>query len=386
MSSTAKCALLVAIGLCPSALAANPAPELAPLYERLDQEGSRNAVLNQLEIGGRAFALGDHATSREMLDAALDNIESFYSNAENAQKARSLWNEEGRKDFKGEPYERVMAYYYRGLLYLMEKDWGNARASFESGMMQDAFAEEEQNQFDFALMAYLSAWASHREGNVQLKERALKELAALRKGVPAFGNHDTLIIVETGTSPRKLGDGVGHYELVYRRGKGFKEERASLRVGNQGIDMYPMEDIFWQATSRGGRAVDRIIKGKASFRATNAGMGGVLADTASTLQVLQPLSGGLGGLAAGLGAVGSMQMFIASKVNAKADIRYWSALPDAVHVYTLRSKPGQTAQVDFFAKDGSAMPELSQTVTLPNQGGVVWVRARPSPTPPVNTR
>lgn len=387
MSSIVKHGFAAAILALTSsaATAVDAQARLAPVYERLESEGERNAVLNQMELGARAYELNDYEVATRAFDDALNQIESFYSNKEGAEQARSLWYEEGKKDFKGEPYERVMAYYYRGLLYLQEQDWGNARASFEGGMLQDAFAEEDQNRFDFALMAYLSAWASFREGNDVMQARALKELAALRKDVPAFGKgHNTLLVVETGTSPRKLGDGIGHYELVYRRGRKFNEERVTVALGGKEMPVYPMEDIFWQATSRGGRAVDRIVKGKANFRSTNAGVGGVLADTASTLQVLQPISGSLGAVAGTLGAIGAMQMFVASKVNAKADVRYWSSLPDAVHVMTLKSSPGQTARVHFFDKAGVAIPELTQTVTMPENGGVVWVRSRPSGTMPRN--
>ncbi len=380
MSSTVKpWAAGLLLGLSLYAQADAP-PALQPYYQRLASEGQRNAVLNRMEIGARAFEQGRTDLATEALDTALAQIESVYGNSDGAAKARSLWYEEGRKDFKGEPYERVMAYYYRGLLYLQEKDWGNARASFEGGMLQDAFAEEDQNRFDFALMAFLSAWASQQEGNKVLQQRALAELKKLRPDfTPPPADHDTLLIIETGNSPRKLADGVGHYELVYRRGKFFKEQGATLDVNGQSLSAYPMEDIFWQATSRGGRAVDRIIKGKASFRATNAGIGGVLADTASVLQVWSPaLDSNLGGAAAALGVVGATQMVIASMVQAKADTRYWSSLPDAVHVLSFKSQGEKTLRLDFNDAQKQTLPELGRDITLPAHGGLVWVRSRPA--------
>lgn len=374
--------LLLALCLGGPALAEAP-PELAPLYGRLEQQGLGNAVLNQMEIGIRSYELGRRDLAAAAFDSALTQIETIYANNENAAKARSLWYDEGRKDFKGEPYERVMAYFYRGLLYLEEKDYGNARASFEGGMLQDAFAEEEQHRFDFALMAFMSGWASHLEKNDVMQARAFEELKKLRADFtlpdPA---HDTLVIVETGTAPRKLADGVGHYELVYRRGKFFTEQRVQLAVNGQNAVAYPMEDIFWQATSRGGRAVDRIIKGKASFRNTNAGMGTVLTETSGVLQVFSGGDSALGGVVAGLGILGAAQLFVASKVQAKADTRSWTGLSDAVHVYTLKARPGQKAALTFTDKAGAPLPDLSRTIDLPAKGGLVWVRARNAP--PVN--
>ena len=41
---------------------------------------------------------------------------------------------EGVKVWKGEPFERTMADYYLGVLYLMKHDFGNARAAFQNSL------------------------------------------------------------------------------------------------------------------------------------------------------------------------------------------------------------------------------------------------------------
>src|SRR5690554_6357288 len=79
---------------------------LRPLYQKLFEEGKRNEVLNRMEIGTAAFYRGDIDLARDNFDAALEVIETVYADNDSAAKARSLWHEEGRKDFKGEPYER----------------------------------------------------------------------------------------------------------------------------------------------------------------------------------------------------------------------------------------------------------------------------------------
>ena len=68
----------------------------------------------------------------------------MYSNAEGAAKARSLWYEEGAKDFKGRALRARDGFYYRGLVYLTEADYENARASFRTALMQSSFAEEQR--------------------------------------------------------------------------------------------------------------------------------------------------------------------------------------------------------------------------------------------------
>jgi len=97
-----------------------------------------------------------------------------------AAKARSLWYAEGSKEFKGEPYERCMAYYYRGILYLMEHDYDNARACFSAGIIQDSFAEELQNRCDFALLDLLMAYACHLQGDNAVRDEEIKRVKELR--------------------------------------------------------------------------------------------------------------------------------------------------------------------------------------------------------------
>ena len=68
-------------------------------------------------------------------------------------------------------------YYYRGLLYLRAGDYENARAAFRQGQMQDAFAEAEQYQCDFAIMLFLEAWASHLNHDYCLLYTSIRQAA-----------------------------------------------------------------------------------------------------------------------------------------------------------------------------------------------------------------
>jgi tetratricopeptide (TPR) repeat protein len=121
-------------------------------------------VLNQMNLGLAALSAGQMDMARAALDDVLTQIEMTHAGTEQAAKARSLWYEEGSKVFKGEPYERAMAYYYRGIIYLKERDFDNARACFSSGILQDSFAEEEQNRSDFAVLDLMMAYACHLQG------------------------------------------------------------------------------------------------------------------------------------------------------------------------------------------------------------------------------
>lgn len=363
-------------------------PRLRPAVQRLLDGGDADYVLNHLQLGVQALEIGQHEVAARSFDEALAGITSVYADSERAAKARSLWYEEGSKDYKGEPYERAMAFYYRGLLDLMDGDYENARAGFRSGLMQDAFAEEEQHQADFAMLVYLDGWSSFLLGDSGLAAEAFEEALTFRPDLPLPEDGDNvLVIAESGLSPRKLADGIGHNILVYRRGKRFKEQRAELVAGGGAHGLYPLEDIFWQATTRGGRPVDGILEGQVKFRSSAEGIGTVLTDVASaSTENSLAYSGSGSGTANVVGVVGIVALAFAARAKTKADTRYWDNLPDAVHVDTMKvtagGQPGWS--VRYLDKFGNAVPGLESEADIHWDGrgnGVAWVRSRYSVEP-----
>lgn len=334
-------------------------------YRNLYEEGRRNEVLNLMEIGLKAYRAGHLDEARAALDRARVSIESIYADDDAARKARSVWYEEAEKDFKGEPYERSMVYLYLGLIFLEQGDYGNARASFISGLLQDAFAEEEQNSADFAALIYLAGWAALRMDSNKLAQEHFQELMAFRPDAPIPAeDHNALLIVETGQSPRKLGDGVGHYQLVYRRGKNFPDVGAQWQARETWETVYPMEDIYFQASTRGGRAIDRIVEGQVHYKTTTRDIGTNLSSVSQN-SLLAGASASAGGvLGAGFAAISLVSVAaqgMSAAANVRADIRYWEALPDTLHIISLRAEPGQQVTVRFLDKNGQPIPGLTDT-------------------------
>ena len=364
---------IASFGAPASALASDP----APFVEKLSSEGERNRVLNEMEVGTRYFWLQENDKAASAFDDAITNIELVFRNDPSVTQARSLWYEEGSKKFKGEPYERAMAYYYRGLLYLETADYENARAAFRQGQMQDAFAEEQQNQSDFALLLYLEAWASHLNGDTDLADEALARAHKLRPECPGFGKKDnTLVLIETGTAPRKLGDGADHGYFVYRRGKGFNENRAEIVKGDTLLPLFPIEDIYFQASTRGGREVDAMLEGKVRFKHTTGDIGSGLADGATIASQLG-VSGALSGT---LGAVGAISLLISSKAKPRADTRAWSSLPDHIHIasFPAAALPAAGPAIRFMVDQGpSDMSDQVAPIHIDPKGNrLVLLRSR----------
>ncbi|MFC3071384.1 hypothetical protein [Phenylobacterium soli] len=380
--------LIAAAVLAPAAARAAAPPPPAPVpydagpeafEQRLPVEGERNRVLNEMEIGARALWRSDYPKAKVALDDALARIGSVFADDPNAAKARKLWYDEGSKDFKGEPYERAMAFLYRGLLYLHDGDYENARAAFRQGQMQDAFAEEQQYRTDFALLVFLEAWASHLNHDEDLRDQALAILAKLRPDFPGIApKDDTLVLVETGFAPRKLGDGADHAYFVYRRGKNIAENQAEVVRPSGAQRAYPMEDIFFQASTRGGRQIDRILQGKAQMKQNTGQVGSFIADGSVVVSNFT----GANDAVAIAGGVAGVLLLVSSSAKPQADTRTWSSLPDTVHVLTLATggKPPPQMSVRFL-KDGVPVAGEDQPIQCDTQGrsSLCLVRAHQPP-------
>jgi len=95
----------------------------------------QDKVLWQYRTAAAAMRRGQFDFARQLLDDALLTTGGI-STDKSARLARSYFHPESRKTFIGEPYERVMAFYYRGILYWMDGEPDNARACFRSAAMR----------------------------------------------------------------------------------------------------------------------------------------------------------------------------------------------------------------------------------------------------------
>ena len=338
------------------------------------QSQDNDVVLQEMTAGTAALMAGDTSGAEHHFNVAVQLISHVWGTTPAAERARSLWYEEKEKPFKGDPYERMMAYYYRGLLFLFRNDFGNAQAAFRNAVLQDAFAEEQQYNHDVVLPLLLQGWALEAQGSIGAAREAYGLVAARRPDFlpPSIDEQPSLLIVaETGTAPRKVPDGVGSYKIKYFRGKGFSERRVLLSVDGAAADtLYPLEDIYWQATSRGGREVDWIFEGKAEFAEKTDLTGSALTTLGQDFTVRKHLYGGdaksgMGVAADVLGLAGIAALALSSRARPAADTRYWDNLPDAVHVGWVPLPPGEhTLHFGFLDGDGNRLSDLQKTVRL----------------------
>lgn len=150
--------------------------DLHNLYVSYYLDSEINQVLNLMHLGLYAYQKEYYADAEQVFDKVLLNIESIYGEDKYSEDAKSLWHGEDSKRFIGEPYERALAYYYRGLLYLKNNDFENARASFKGGWLQDARSQNEQFQSDFNIFLILDALSSKLNGDENLFLSTLEEM------------------------------------------------------------------------------------------------------------------------------------------------------------------------------------------------------------------
>lgn len=346
---------------------------LRPLFKTLYLGGERNAVLNYSRLGLAAIEVGEWSVAERAFDGALTRIESVYSKNKAAEQAKSVWKKEARKEFKGEPYERAMAYYYRGLLYLRSEDYDNARASFKSALFQDSINLDGDRGQDFVSMNYLAGWASHCAGdNSDAQEQfgyAVKGKAALT--APVAGSN-TLYVAEIGKGPEKVKAGANMELLEFKSRADWPETRAVYSWENASVSPIEAASLTYQAAERDGRKMDGVLKGKAETKQMTSAMGDAMMNNA--LSNPYASSGSmLGGLFGGL-----MMKALSSTMRADADIRMWDSLPDRIMISA--DKPAQSSRplaVAYF--NGDVPVELTPAAMHFSAGkkcSLAWSRSR----------
>jgi hypothetical protein len=391
--------------------------EVQPLYLDYFLDEDRNKVLNLMKIGLYSYQEGYYDESKKAFDIVLKNIESLNVNSDMTEKAKSLWHGESQKLFVGEPYERAMAYYYRGLLYLKDNDYENARASFRGGILQDSRSENEEYQADFKSLLLLDALSSKLNGEIDLFESSINEYdsishsvfvdfdndstiekSACRKngGTPSWDfkndvaacklvngtfvsyeetntilepkeddnititkvsldelkKHNFFLFIDTGTPPQKLTGGNKNSELYFS--PTFDLTAPKIQIDNNISKAYLQDELYFQASTRGGRQIDKIIEGKVQFKDNLASTGealqkgGAVALHASAIAAMssnndnvRAAAGAVALVAFTAMAIGAVAETVSDAVVTAADSRYWDTLPGGIYLYSTKLPIGK---------------------------------------------
>jgi hypothetical protein len=324
----------------------------------------RDRVLWEYRLAAACLRRGDFEQAKRNLDDALLTLGGIYGKDPNAKKARSYFAGENQKTFIGEPYERVMAYYYRGIIYWMDGEPDNARACFRTGELEDSSSEGDQYNGDYVLLDYLDGLISDKLGGdgSDACKRALDDCKKFAKPPPYDTKANVLFFIEFGPGPRKYAAGRYHEELHFMVPES-PVISATILVEGQTINIGPYDDLGFQATTRGGRVMDHVLANKAVFKATtdvagNAAIVGGAIAASSRNQTSEEV--GLGLIAAGI-----ISKVISANTTPAADVRMWDNLPRYLSFEALELPPGpHTATVQFHGRYGEVLPNLTKTITI----------------------
>ena len=376
---------IVAIGLVvllAGCVSPRPAPQPLtgdPIVDgqaAIETGAGKDIVLWQYRTALAFMRQGKFEEARPLLDDAITRISNILGKDESARKARGMFSAEAKKNFIGEPYERAMAYYYRGILYWMEGEPDNARACFRSAAFEDSDAVDKTYAADYVLLDYLDGLASAKLGGdgADAFKRAA-ECAKLSSPPPYNAKANVLFFVDYGAAPMKYAVGQYAEKLMFRTQE-TPIRGVQVQIDGKTFKLRPWDDLFFQATTRGGRVMDQILANKAGFKRTSdvAGTAGIIGGAVMTQNDDREVK--MAGLA--VLAVGLFSKIASAATTPEADIRTWDNLPHFLTFAGLDLPAGEyQATVDFLDSADRILPNLTKkmafTVASGNADKVIYV-------------
>ena len=352
----------------------------------------KDKALWEYRLAASALHRDQPDIAKPALDAALATAAANYG-APNpaAAKSRHLLGREADKPFIGEPYERIMANYYRALLYWADGDLDNARALLRTAQLLDSDTTDKTYANDYVLLDYLDGLLATKlapqdpaAGAAALARARASTAAQNQLRLPDYDPAaNVFIFVEYGEGPLKRPGGDNGEKLAYYLPPNSCQS-ASLSIGGSFIKLAPYDDLGFQAMTRGGRLMDKILAKKNSIekpiKAVGNGFskaGAAVATSDAWIKDAHNVKDAIGGALIQFGLAGTLMLasapfHIASSIithKSQADTRCWNNLPRYISFVALNLPPGtHEAQLNFHDPEGRVYFPLTQrlTITVPD--------------------
>ncbi|MCC6572690.1 MAG: hypothetical protein IT462_02765 [Planctomycetes bacterium] len=297
---------------------------------------------------------------------------------------------EDNKYYMGDPYERVFNSYYLGLLYYMLNAPEDAMASFTNALFADT-GDFKLNEYaaDFVPAMVMRTRVYLDRGAKLDAQDQLKALNALPKNERNFDpacpwfniddqlNTNTLFFVELGDGPFMTAEGRHGQTRVIHPSR-YPEAYAEIYVDGKTLGRtYKVADSFFQAVTRGGRAMDEVLKGKAIAKDVTTVVGAV--GVGVGVSMMENGDSTAGAITAGVGA---LVLLAGLLLNPEADVRSNVLLPGEVHLMQAQLPPGpHDVELRVFDKDGRELRRMRQEgldLNVPQKGdAVMLLRSQP---------
>jgi hypothetical protein len=331
----------------------------APLS--IEQGPPRDKLLWQYRLALAEMRRGQFAAAKPLFDDALLTLGGLYGKDSEARKSRRLFQQEAKKTFIGEPYERAMANFYRGILYWRDGEIDNARACFRNAEFEDSDAEAGEYKCDYTLFDYLDGFATAKLGGDGSDAFKRAEASARGAKPPAYDTKvNTLLFLDFGPGPTKYGDGQYGEQLRFRTSVS-PVQSIQIQLDGGIVNVKPADDLNFQATTRGGRVMDHVLANKATFKSATSTLGdAALISGAILASDHEHEQAGFALLAAGL-----FTKIVSAATAPQADTRCWEALPQFLALGQFKLKPGEhTATVHFLNSAGQIESKMTKQITF----------------------
>lgn len=305
---------------------------------QLKKTPANDRVLWEDRAAADAVRRGDYSAAAHQLDAAIKTLGGELTGPEAAAtQARRGLDAGSTGVFLGEPYERMMTYYYRGILYWLAGAPREARACFHSAGLVAADPLTPRTPGSCVLPHYLAGLATTLlggDGSTDLAEAR----AGTKLSLPSYDRDaNVLCFVEFGRGPLKYATGDREQQLRFETTPS-RTHSGVLLVAGQKVSLPPYDDLDHQATTRGGRTVDYFLDHRPVFP-----------KAAGTKSPNNDETG---------------------KTAPAADTRTWDNLPQYLSFAALRLAPGpHPARLQFYDVKGRLLPEYSRDLTIRVAGG-----------------
>ncbi|NUM36217.1 MAG: tetratricopeptide repeat protein [Candidatus Brocadiae bacterium] len=286
----------------------------------------KNYAYHRLFLASVAFTMGRYQEANQALREALKVMES-YGNDETKELMAMVGSERG-KEYKGDPFEKMMAHFYTGMTFYFMGDYVKALAGFKNALGADMMSPREEYKRDCVLMHFMAAKACFALGEEENAAMFLREALSQSPKNPYLDfaklkKSNLLILVEAGKGPGKRAVGSGEsVELLEKID--FPEDSVEILINGESMGKASlMADVFAQADTCGRSKASSLREAK-----------GVAGDLAMGMPLLQ----------------------------SKADTRVWSFLPGKVFGFCKDVPEGfHTITLRFYDKEGAILSNYEQT-------------------------
>ena len=317
------------------------------------QEYNRNFALNNAALGSLYLASGAYGPAMAPLRCAGKVMERTTTSQANA--FFSAISREDNKEYKGDPFEREMCHYYRGILHYRAGDYEAALAAFRRALdaAKDTMSANPDAARGMAVVQYLVARCYEMLDEPDSAETHYRRFTTMTKAKVEPGN--VLLVMEWGDGPVKRRTGLSDCMLeIVPRDSGIAMAKV-LVDGVEAASVYPQESLAMIAAQHTQTKASTIQTTKCVVKQVVRAL--AFAGVLTAVLVASHGEDVGSGIAAGTGAAIVAGML----VRAERDVRVWSYLPGSLAVGTLDVAPGHHHfAFCYYDAAGKELPEWRQ--------------------------